>query len=117
MEFNDSQAASRLELLDGTVLTKCDQCEAYYAELNPPGIPPCDTCRVELLPGNKATIDVFYACRDQALRAGMDGVIVGIDMNSLWHTIDHYPGGIKDPWKVMLQVKELFHHFRPERGE
>lgn len=67
MQFADDQAASRLILSDGRVLTKCDQCQQMYAERNPPGDPPCEKCRVEFREENRDAINIFYVVRNQLI--------------------------------------------------
>ncbi len=41
--------------------------------------PDCDSCHVELDAENYTTWRLYSLCRGQALRAGMDGTVVGID--------------------------------------
>ena len=108
MQFVDSQAASRIELNDGTVLTKCDQCRQMYAERRPPGEPPCESCRVELKEENKDIARVYMEARGQVITAGM-GDVVDINILAVTKLMDLY--GIKNQVEVLSKVRKTFHHF------
>ncbi len=82
MEFADDQASSRIELDNGTVITKCDNCRAMWRERNERGIegdPPCDKCQVELLEENSDAIQIFFLIRYQLIM----GPESPIDINHL----------------------------------
>ena len=79
MQFADDMAASRIILSDGTVLLKCDQCRQIYAERRPPGAPPCESCRVDLLEENQDASVIFSLVRNQMI-LGPNGPI---DLNHL----------------------------------
>lgn len=66
------------------------------------------------MPENKAAIDIFQHCRTQVLRAGMNGMVIDINLDTVWHTIEHYPGGIRRPWEIMCQIRHLFDECRPK---
>lgn len=55
----------------------CADCTDMY--LDKGNEPPCESCYIELLPENEKSWEIFMVCQDQVRRAGMDGVIVGID--------------------------------------
>jgi len=118
VRFSQEQAASRVELEDGTVLTKCDQCIAMHNERVPPTEPPCDTCRVDLLKTNEAAADVYQLTCDQ-VRTRFNGeydVVIGLDFNSVFGVMDRYPGGIKDQWRCFEKVRRVFYHFLRQEG-
>lgn len=75
MEFVDLETSSRITLEDGTVLTRCDQCRQMYAERTPPGTPPCETCRVELLEENEDIATVYMLTRKQVVTVGQGQAI------------------------------------------
>ena len=89
----------------------CDQCEATYAERIPPGEPPCDGCRVDLLPQNKEAAEIYFVSRGQKIVAGMEGQTIDIDNNAIFGAMDRYPGGIKDQWRCLGKVRHAFNHF------
>lgn len=111
MEFADSEASSRLVMFDGAVLTKCDQCRDYYADL-PDKEPPCETCRVDLMEENEEVANVFMVCRNQVIMVGMSGQVIDINLPAVFGVMDRYPGGIKDQWRCMTSVRRLFNHLR-----
>jgi len=98
-------------LSDGSVLTKCDQCETMYAERVPPEEPPCEMCWVDLLPQNKQAAQIYFVSRGQRIIAGMGGQTVDIDNNAIFGAMDRYPGGIEDQWTCLGKVRSAFHHF------
>ena len=79
MQFADKQAASSVTLSDGTVLTECDQCQAMYAERNPPEEPPCENCRVNPMLENADAFRIFFLVQHQLILS-MGGVV---DINHL----------------------------------
>ena len=72
--FSDDQASSRVELEDGTIITKCGQCREIYSERIPPEEPPCDTCRVEPMEENLDAFKIFGIARAQFIM-GANGPI------------------------------------------
>lgn len=81
-----------------------------YAERYPPEEPPCDTCRVDLMPENRQAAEVYLITRNQVITAGM-GEPVDISIPAICNIMDRYPGGIKDQWKCLHKVRFAFHHF------
>ena len=118
MQFADDQAASRVEYEDGFVLTKCDQCRQAWRERNARGIagsPPCETCRVTLLPENEEAAEIFMTVRGQVITRGMDGMIV--DINHLAVDAAMERNGVRDRRRVFEKVVRTFHHFLKERAD
>lgn len=74
MEQDITEASSRIELDDGRVLTRCDQCRSMHGERSPPNDPPCETCWVELKKENEDALQIFYVIQDQFLM-GQNGPI------------------------------------------
>ena len=94
--------------MNGTVLTKCDQCRAMYAERNPPQEPPCETCIVDLLPENRSAAEIYMICRNQVIVAGM-GQILDISIPAIKIVMDLY--NIQDQKKCLNKVRAVFYHF------
>lgn len=88
----------------------CDQCRAKRAKLDPPEEPPCDTCRVELMPENKEAVEVYMMTRNQIITTGM-GQAIDISIPAICNVMDRYPGGIKNQWRCLNKVRMAFHHF------
>jgi len=88
MQFSDNQAASRIELDGGIVLTKCDQCRGMHAERNPPTEPPCEICSVDLAEENRDAVRIFSIVRNQYIM-GMNGPI-SINHLAVWKAIEKY---------------------------
>lgn len=107
----DSQAASRIVLDDGTVLTKCDQCRQMYAERKPPGTPPCESCRVELKEENREVARIYMETRGQVITAGM-GDVVDINILAVMKLMDLY--AVKNPVEVLSRIRKTFYHFLSE---
>lgn len=81
----------------------CAYCRNKSAERAPPGEPViirnnkgelCESCRVELVKENEDAAKIYFKVRDQTLRAGPDGIVVGINHLAVWAMIDAYE--IKD---------------------
>lgn len=104
----DSQVASRIVLNDGTVLTKCDQCRQMYAERKPPGMSPCESCRVELREENREAARIYMETRGQVITAGM-GDVVDINILAVTKLMDLY--GIKNQVEMLNKIRKTFHHF------
>lgn len=111
----DDQAASRIELEDGRVLTKCDQCITAWKERNERGVigdPPCDTCRIGLMPENEEAATIYMTVRGQVITRGMDGVVT--DINHLAIDAAMERNEVRDRKRVFDQVVRAFHHFLRE---
>ena len=111
----DSQAASRIVLEDGRILTACDQCRQMYAERNPPGTPPCESCRIELKEENRDVAKIYLEVRGQIITAGM-GEVVDINILAVTKLMDLY--GIKNQLECLKRIRSIFHHFlsKKEKG-
>ena len=79
---------------------ECKGCRAMYGARNPPGEPPCDTCRVVVLPGNEESLKIYMITRQQYIM-GFGGPI---DINHIpvWEMIDRLK--VKDPMAVFERV-------------
>ena len=110
----DSQTASRIELGDGTILTKCDQCRQMYAERIPPSLPPCESCWIELKEENKDIARIYLEVRGQVITAGM-GEIIDINILAVTKLMDLY--GIKNQIECLKRIRSTFHHFLPKTKE
>lgn len=114
MEFADDCASSRVELDDGRVLSKCDQCREMWTDRNARGItgePPCETCRVDLLPENEQAATVFRAVRNQVITVfnGERNVVIDLNYPAVKMIMDLY--GVKDQRNCFEKVIGTFHHF------
>lgn len=120
MRFADSQAASTIQLEDGTVLSKCDQCRGMWKERNDRGVsgePPCDGCRVDLLPVNAEAARVFQMCRRQVITFFNGEVDREIDLNyvAVSAVMDLY--GVKDRRECFEKVVRTYRYFLNERDK
>ena len=97
--------------MDGTTLTKCDQCRQLYAERTPPGDPPCDTCRVELMEENKDVADIFMMCRGQVIFR-QEGEQMFTDISIPAVDAAMRMKGIANQWDFLLRVRLLWHQTR-----
>ena len=115
MEFSGDQASSRIELNDGRVLTKCDQCREMHSERTPPTEPPCETCWVDLKEENEDAARIFYVVRGQVVTRfnGQEDVIVDLNHLAVWTAIDRY--GVKDKQRCFEKVMKIFHVFLEEQ--
>lgn len=102
-------AASRIELEDGTVLTKCDQCRGMHSVRNPPTDPPCETCWVDLKPENEEVARIFQRVRGQVICRfnGETDQVMDINHLAVWAMIDGY--GVKDRRDVFERVCKAFY--------
>ena len=108
----DLEASSRITLEDGRILTRCDQCCEMHEERNPPTIPPCRTCKVELLDENEDAATVFMLTRRQVVTADQ-GQIIDISIPAVKIAMDL--NGVKDQKECLLKVRRTFYHFENER--
>lgn len=117
MRLADDDAASRITLEDGRVLTKCDQCRQMYAERKPPGTPPCESCRVELKVDNEDAARIFQTVRGQIITRhnGQYDVVIDLNHIAVWAAIDAY--GVLDRTGTFEKVLTLFHHLLKEQQE
>lgn len=115
MSFADDQAASRIQLDGGRVLTKCDQCRQIYVERKPPEDPPCDTCRVELLPENSEAAAVFMSVRGQIITFfnGERTVVVDVNHQSVHLAMERF--GVTKPRECFDKVVRTFHAMIKEK--
>jgi len=114
VQYVDDQSASRIELDDGTVIPKCDQCRQMYAERKPPGIPPCDTCRVELKFENEEAANIYMLTRRQVVTAGMGQII---DINTQAVKIEMDIQGVGRQKECSAKVRRAFQHFNRKEKE
>lgn len=105
-------AVSSIELDDGRVLTKCDQCRQMYAERKPPETPPCGSCRVELREANEEAALVYSMTRRQYVTAE-NGRIVDISIPAVKIAMDLF--GVVDQKDCLVKVIRLFHYFEKKK--
>ena len=98
------------------MLTACDQCRTAYAERTPPGEPPCNICRVELIPENREAAEIYMITRNQVITAGM-GQVLDISIPAIKIVMDLHPRGISDQWTCLSKVRAAFHHFKKEEED
>ena len=113
MRFQDDLSASRVELSDGRVLTKCDQCRQMYSERTPPGVPPCKSCRVELVEDNEDAAKVYLMVRNQTVQTPTDkGVIIDLSIPAVKIAMDLH--GVKqgDQLGCLERVRRTFYAMR-----
>lgn len=118
MEFADSQASSTIEYDDGTIFTKCDLCREMWQERNSRGVdgsPPCDTCRVELMPDNEEAAKIYLMTRRQVITAGMEGRAIDIFIPSVESAMRVCK--VIDQERCLMKVMKTFHHFMRAENE
>lgn len=93
--------------------TKCDQCRADYAERNPPEVPDCTTCWVELMAENRQAAEVYMITQNQFITAGM-GQVVDISIPAVKIVMDLC--GVQDRKKCLSKVRAVFRHFLKEQS-
>lgn len=77
-----------------------------WAERNERGIegePPCDECRVELMPENKEAHQVFWMVRHQLIMGSAS--VVDIRHDAIWRIIDELK--IRKRWECFEKVCAL----------
>jgi hypothetical protein len=117
MQFSSDQAASRIVLENGTVISKCDQCRQMYSERKPPGEPPCHTCWIDLKEENEDVARIFQIVRGQVITRFNGQVDMIMDLNHLavWAAIDRY--GIKNPRECFEKVMKMFYALLKEQRD
>lgn len=66
--------------------------------------PPCEECYVELSPENRKVWELFSLCQYQLLRAGVDGVVVGIDCKAVIEILKLYGEDNKEMFEEILYL-------------
>ena len=76
------------------------------------GEPPCETCRVDLLPENEVAAKIYFMVRSQCECRWNGEQDIEIDINhvALWKAIEKFPGGVKDEWGTFQKVSRAWHH-------
>ena len=79
------------------------------------GEPPCETCRVDLLPSNSEAANIYFKCRRQIITFFNGEVDKELDLNyvALDVIMDIY--GIRDKKECFEKVIRVYHHFLKER--
>ena len=67
--------------------------------------PPCDACWVELDAENQTVWKLFSLCSGQVLRAGMDGIEVGLDYKTVISIIDFYTSAEEDKKQIFEDIR------------
>ena len=111
MEQSDGFASSRIILDDGRELTKCDQCRQMHAERNPPTVPPCDECWVDLAQENQEAAAIYQLCRGQirTRNNGQYDEVIDLDYSAVKMILDLY--GVRDQRAVFEKVRQTFFYF------
>ena len=115
LQFADEQAAARIELENGTVLTKCDQCRTMYTERKPPGTPPCESCRVELREENEDAARIYQTVRRQIITFFNGEVDKEIDLNYVAVNVVMDLYGVRKKRECFEKVTRAYHHFLNKR--
>ena len=97
---------------DGVEHTACDQCRTMYNDRMPPELPPCHTCRVELIEENEDAAKTFMLTRRQFVTADQ-GQVVDISIPAVKVVMDMFE--IENQESCLMRVRNLFHHFENER--
>lgn len=118
MEYEDYMASHGLTLDDGTVLTACERCRMDLEGKQPP----CDTCRVDLMPENQEAATVFMDCRNQKIfeiRLTDNGMpysqLIDINIQAVESSMRIHR--VKDREDCLSKVRHCFYHFESQRGE
>jgi hypothetical protein len=88
--------------------SQCEGCRDLYGRRDPPEEPPCDICRVDLLPGNYEAANIYRMVRGQVITAGDTNQIIDLNHMALWKMIEMY--GVRDKVGVFHRVYSAFHH-------
>jgi len=78
----------------------CKGCMSMYGNRVPPETPPCESCRVELMPENHEAFNIYLTTRSQYIM-GYSGP-VAINQLAIWELIDRLK--VKDPVNVFNRV-------------
>jgi len=85
----------------------CGRCKKIYKEREPPGDPPCETCRVLPAEENQDAITIFLLTKNQLI-LGFGGP-VDVNHLAIWKAIEYYPEGVRVPWDCFNKVVRLSH--------
>jgi len=85
-----------------------------YAERIPPGTPPCESCRVELVSENEDAAAVYMMCRYQITSAPVGDGKMAVDISIPSVESAMRIRGVKghDQWDCLGKVRRLFHEMR-----
>lgn len=86
-----------------------------YAGRTPPEEPPCDTCRVDLMPENQEAAEVYQVVRGQVITAGMDGRVIDLNFPAVKIVMDL--NGVKDQKACFDKVRHTFYELLREARE
>lgn len=86
-----------------------------YAKRTPPDKPPCEACRVVLLPENEEAAEVFMMCRGQHITQGEKGIPVDISIVAIKTTMDLMGIEVANQRQCLARVRGLWHHINNER--
>jgi len=98
--------SSSVELEDGRIITKCDQCREMWLERNERGVegcPPCETCIVEQMPDTAEAHKIFNVVRNQLI-VGMGGP-VAVNQTAIHEAMRLY--GVKNKLECFEKVMVL----------
>ena len=115
MEFAQDQASSKIELDDGRVITKCEQCQTLWQERSErEGTKhecPCATCKVDLLEENDEAASIYMLCQRQVILNGV-GEVIDLKFEAVKAMMDLQ--GVKNQRECFAKVYKTFHHFLKE---
>jgi len=94
-------------------LPTCPACQDIYLRRDPPALPPCDTCRVGLMPENSDAAQVYHLVKRQVRVAPGSGIIIDLDYAAVKAVMDIY--GVGDKRDCFDKVARAFHHTLSER--
>ena len=83
-----------------------------YEARTPPGKPPCDTCRVDLMDQNKEAAEVYMLTKGQVITRGMDGQVVDVSIPAVKIAMDLL--GVVDQRACLAKVRKTFFQFLAE---
>lgn len=92
----------------------CETCRTYHHEIKK-DTPDCRECMPVLLAKNQDALEVFSMCSNQAIVAGMAGVILDINFDAVCRVMDLY--GVEDKKACFKKVVHVFRHMRDKQRE
>ena len=91
----------------------CPGCTEMHARRDPAQLPPCETCRVELIEENADAELVYQMAKRQVRIAPGSGQIIDLDYAAVKAIMDIYE--IADQRTCFMKVARAFHHILAER--
>lgn len=81
-----------------------------------PGDPPCDTCNVELLAGNKTAVEIYMMCRSQCVTRfnGERDFEIDLDLPAVESVMRMRGIPFGQQWGLLNRVRKLFFQLKKE---